>query len=124
LVLNGAFVTAFSLAAGCLILGVAPAGRLAPAPLRLVILIAAFSCTGLGLVNAAARLRIPRERRALERHLRRSCSSSRARTCQLGRRCGQDEHGRARGCRSRTRIEAAQASCGCGPASLGGRRAG
>ena len=56
-VLNGAFVAAFSLLAGALILGVhLPASSLAP--LGLVVLIAAFSCTGLGLVNAAASLRI------------------------------------------------------------------
>jgi ABC-2 type transport system permease protein len=56
-VLNGAFVAAFSLFVGALILGVhLPASSLAP--LGLVVLIAAFSCTGLGLVNAAASLRI------------------------------------------------------------------
>src|SRR5919197_1764279 len=56
-VLNGAFVSAFSLAAGSLILGVhLPASSLAP--LALVVLIASFSCTGLGLVNAALSLRI------------------------------------------------------------------
>jgi ABC-2 type transport system permease protein len=56
-VLNGAFVSAFSLAVGSLILGVhLPASSLAP--LALVILIAAFSCTGLGLINAALSLRI------------------------------------------------------------------
>lgn len=56
-VLNGAFVAAFSLTAGSLILGVRfPAGSLAP--LALVVLIAALSCTGLGLVNAALSLRI------------------------------------------------------------------
>jgi ABC-2 type transport system permease protein len=56
-VLNGAFVAAFALAVGALILGVhLPASSLAP--LALVVLIAAFSCTGLGLVNAAASLRI------------------------------------------------------------------
>jgi ABC-2 type transport system permease protein len=56
-VLNGAFVSAFSLAAGSLILGVhLPASSLAP--LALVILIASFSCTGLGLINAAVSLRI------------------------------------------------------------------
>jgi len=57
LVLNGALVAAFSLGVGSLILGVhLPAGSLAP--LALVILIAAFSCTGLGLINAAVSLRI------------------------------------------------------------------
>jgi ABC-2 type transport system permease protein len=56
-VLNGALVAAFSLGVGSLILGVhLPAGSLAP--LALVILIAAFSCTGLGLINAAVSLRI------------------------------------------------------------------
>ena len=56
-VLNGAFVSAFALAAGALILGVhLPPGSLPP--LALVVLVAAFSCTGLGLVNAAASLRI------------------------------------------------------------------
>jgi ABC-2 type transport system permease protein len=56
-VLNGAFVSAFALAAASLILGVhLPASSLAP--LALVVLIASFSCTGLGLVNAAASLRI------------------------------------------------------------------
>ena len=56
-VLNGAFVGAFALAVGSLILGVhLPASSIAP--LALVILIAAFSCTGLGLVNAALSLRI------------------------------------------------------------------
>jgi ABC-2 type transport system permease protein len=56
-VLNGAFVAAFSLAAGSLILGVhLPASSFGP--LALVILIAAFSCTGLGLINAAVSLRI------------------------------------------------------------------
>jgi ABC-2 type transport system permease protein len=56
-VLNGAFVSAFSLAAGSLILGVhLPASSLAP--LALVILVASFSCTGLGLVNGAVSLRI------------------------------------------------------------------
>ena len=56
-VLNGALVSAFSLAVGSLILGVhLPASSLAP--LGLVVLIAAFSCTGLGLINAALSLRI------------------------------------------------------------------
>ena len=56
-VLNGAFVAAFSLVVGSLILGVhLPASSLAP--LGLTILIAAFSCTGLGLINAAVSLRI------------------------------------------------------------------
>jgi ABC-2 type transport system permease protein len=56
-VLNGAFVSAFSLAVGSVILGVhLPASSLGP--LALTILIAAFSCTGLGLINAALSLRI------------------------------------------------------------------
>ena len=56
-VINGAFVAAFSLLVGALVLGVhLPASSLAP--LLLIVLIAAFSCTGLGLVNAAASLRI------------------------------------------------------------------
>jgi ABC-2 type transport system permease protein len=56
-VVNGAFVAAFSLAVGALILGVhLPASSLAP--LALVIVVAAFSCTGLGLVNAAVSLRV------------------------------------------------------------------
>lgn len=56
-VVNGAFVAAFSLTVGALILGVHfPAGSLAP--LAVVVVIAASSCTGLGLVNAALSLRI------------------------------------------------------------------
>ena len=56
-ILNGAFVGAFSLAVGALILGVhLPASSLAP--LALTVLIAAFSCTGLGLINGAVSLRI------------------------------------------------------------------
>jgi ABC-2 type transport system permease protein len=56
-ILNGAFVSAFSLVVGALILGVhLPASSLAP--LGLTVLIASFSCTGLGLVNAAVSLRI------------------------------------------------------------------
>jgi ABC-2 type transport system permease protein len=56
-VVNGAFVAAFSLSVGSLILGVHfPASSIAP--LALVVVIAAFSCTGLGLVNAALSLRI------------------------------------------------------------------
>jgi ABC-2 type transport system permease protein len=56
-VLNGAFVSAFSLFAGALLLGVhLPADSIAP--LVLTVLIASFSCTGLGLVNAAVSLRI------------------------------------------------------------------
>ena len=56
-VLNGALVAAFSLVVGSLILGVhLPASSLAP--LALVVVVSSFSCTGLGLVNAAASLRI------------------------------------------------------------------
>jgi ABC-2 type transport system permease protein len=56
-VINGAFVAAFALLAGTVILGVAiPASAIAP--LALVILVAAFSCTGLGLITAALALRI------------------------------------------------------------------
>jgi ABC-2 type transport system permease protein len=54
---NAAFVSAFSFAAGCLILGVRlPAGSIPG--LAAVILVAAFSCTGLGLINAAISLRV------------------------------------------------------------------
>ena len=56
-VLNGAFVAAFALFTGSLVLRVhLPTSSLAP--LLLIVLIAAFSCTGLGLVNAALSLRI------------------------------------------------------------------
>jgi ABC-2 type transport system permease protein len=56
-VLNGAFVAAFSLLAGSVILGVEiPASAIAP--LALVVGVAALSCTGLGLINAALALRI------------------------------------------------------------------
>jgi ABC-2 type transport system permease protein len=56
-VLNAAFVAACSLVIGSLILNVhLPASSYAP--IALVILVAAFSCTGLGLVNAAVSLRI------------------------------------------------------------------
>jgi ABC-2 type transport system permease protein len=54
---NGAFVAAFSLAAGTAILGVDIPLSAVPA-LALVIVVAAFSCTGLGLINAALSLRI------------------------------------------------------------------
>jgi ABC-2 type transport system permease protein len=55
--LNGAFVSAFALLMGSLILDVEiPAGSIPP--LALVILVAAFTCTGLGLINAALALRI------------------------------------------------------------------
>ena len=54
---NAAFVSAFSFAAGCLILGVSlPSGSIPG--LAVVILVAAFSCTGLGLINAAISLRV------------------------------------------------------------------
>jgi ABC-2 type transport system permease protein len=56
-VINGALVAAFSLTVGSLILGVEIPVESIP-PLALVILVAAFSCTGLGLVNAALALRI------------------------------------------------------------------
>jgi len=56
-IVNGAFVAAFSLAVGSLILGVhLPVSSLAP--LALVVLVASFSCTGLGFVNAAISLRV------------------------------------------------------------------
>jgi ABC-2 type transport system permease protein len=55
--LNGAFVAAFSLTVGGLLLGIdVPASALGP--LALVVLVAAFSCTGLGLINAALGLRV------------------------------------------------------------------
>jgi ABC-2 type transport system permease protein len=55
--LNGAFVAAFSLAVGSLLLGIdLPASALAP--LALVVLISAVSCTGLGLINGALALRV------------------------------------------------------------------
>jgi ABC-2 type transport system permease protein len=56
-VANGAFVAAFSLATGSLILGVHIPLSSVPA-LAFVIVVAAFSCTGLGLINAALSLRI------------------------------------------------------------------
>jgi ABC-2 type transport system permease protein len=56
-ILNGAFVAGFSLLAGCLLLGVRiPADALAP--LALVVCVATFSCTGLGLINAGIGLRL------------------------------------------------------------------
>ena len=54
---NAAFVSAFSLTAGTIILGVDIPASAVPG-LALVILVAAFSCTGLGLMNAAVSLRI------------------------------------------------------------------
>ncbi|HEX2495360.1 MAG TPA: ABC transporter permease [Gaiellaceae bacterium] len=56
-VLNGAFVSAFALTVGSLLLDVAIPVEAIPA-LALVIVVAAFSCTGLGLINAALALRI------------------------------------------------------------------
>jgi ABC-2 type transport system permease protein len=56
-ILNGFFVAGFSLLVGGLILGVTfPASTLLP--LGLVVLVATFSCTGLGLINAGLGLRI------------------------------------------------------------------
>jgi ABC-2 type transport system permease protein len=56
-VVNGAFVAALSLLLGGLILGVhVPAGSLAP--LALVVIVTAYSCTGLGLISAGLGLRI------------------------------------------------------------------
>jgi ABC-2 type transport system permease protein len=55
--LNGAFVAAFSLAVGGLLLGIdVPASALGP--LALVVLVSAVSCTGLGLINGALGLRV------------------------------------------------------------------
>jgi ABC-2 type transport system permease protein len=55
--LNGAFVAAFSLAVGGFLLGIdLPASALAP--LALVVLVSAVSCTGLGLINGALGLRV------------------------------------------------------------------
>ena len=54
---NAAFVSGVSFTAGCLILGVSLPGGSIPA-LAVVILVAAFSCTGLGLINAAVSLRV------------------------------------------------------------------
>src|SRR4051794_23957705 len=54
---NAAFVSAVSFTAGCLILGVTlPSGSIPG--LAVVIVVASFSCTGLGLVNAAVSLRV------------------------------------------------------------------
>jgi len=56
-ILNGAFVAAFSLAVAGLLLGInIPASALAP--ILIVVLVTAFSCTGLGLVNAGIGLRV------------------------------------------------------------------
>jgi ABC-2 type transport system permease protein len=56
-VINGFFVAAFSLTIGALILGVEIPAESIP-PLALVLFVAAFSCTGLGMLNAALALRI------------------------------------------------------------------
>jgi ABC-2 type transport system permease protein len=54
---NAAFVSAFAFTAGCLLLDVdLPAGSIPG--LAVTIAIAAFSCTGLGLINAAVSLRV------------------------------------------------------------------
>jgi ABC-2 type transport system permease protein len=55
--LNGAFVAAFSLAVGGLLLGIdVPASALVP--LAVIVLVCAASCTGLGLINGALGLRV------------------------------------------------------------------
>jgi ABC-2 type transport system permease protein len=54
---NGAFVSAFAFTAGVLILDVDIPASAIPA-LALVIVVAAFSCTGLGLINASVSLRV------------------------------------------------------------------
>jgi ABC-2 type transport system permease protein len=54
---NGAFVAAFAFAVGGLLLSIdVPASALAP--IALVMVVSAFSCTGLGLINAGLGLRI------------------------------------------------------------------
>jgi ABC-2 type transport system permease protein len=54
---NAAFVSAVAFTAGCLILGVSlPSGSIPG--LAVVIVVASFSCTGLGLINAAVSLRV------------------------------------------------------------------
>jgi ABC-2 type transport system permease protein len=55
--LNGAFVAAFSLAVGGLLVGIDIPGS-ALGPLALVVLVSAISCTGLGLINGALGLRV------------------------------------------------------------------
>ena len=56
-IVNGMLVAAFSLAVGTLMLGIhLPASSLAP--LGLTIVVTTFSCTGLGLVNAAIGFRV------------------------------------------------------------------
>lgn len=56
-VANGAIIAAVSFAAGALLLGVDVPAR-ALGPLAVVVLVTAFSCTGLGLINAGLGLRI------------------------------------------------------------------
>jgi ABC-2 type transport system permease protein len=56
-ILNGFFVAGFSLVVGGLILGVTFSAS-AFGPLALVVLVAVFSCTGLGLINAGLGLRV------------------------------------------------------------------
>jgi ABC-2 type transport system permease protein len=56
-ILNGAFVAAFSLAVAGGMLGIdVPASAIVP--LLIVVVVTAFSCTGLGLVNAGIGLRV------------------------------------------------------------------
>lgn len=56
-VLNGAFVAAFAFAVGGALLSIdVPASALPP--IALVIVVAAFACTGLGLINAGLGLRV------------------------------------------------------------------
>ena len=54
---NAAFVSAFALAVGCLLLDVSLPAESIPG-IAAVILVAAFSCSGLGLINAAISLRV------------------------------------------------------------------
>jgi ABC-2 type transport system permease protein len=56
-VVNGFFVSMFSLVVGSLLLGVTLPGE-AWVPLALVVAVASVSCTGFGLVNAALGLRV------------------------------------------------------------------
>jgi ABC-2 type transport system permease protein len=56
-VVNGAFVAAFALLAGTIVLGVDIPASAIPS-LAVVILVAAYSCTGLGLITAALALRV------------------------------------------------------------------
>jgi ABC-2 type transport system permease protein len=56
-VLNGAFVSAFSFAVGGVLLSIdVPASALLP--IAFVIVVSAFACTGLGLINAGIGLRV------------------------------------------------------------------